>query len=430
MHLSDVIRFYSDKRVQRHIISVAKHREVVARYTDKVGTRPDVLLYENDIMDFVKRGATSFHASMERWTNPLFLEHMKTRKEMDSIRQAWDLVLDVDSQHLKYAKVCAKLLADAIEFHGISNYSIKFSGGTGFHIGIPFESFPQEINGTPTKNLFPDAPRVIAEYLKQMISEQLADKLLELEDVKQVMRTTGKGFNDIVKEGRFDPYSVITIDTVALSSRHLFRMPYTFNEKKWLISVPLKKSDIDGFDTKQAEYKNVVPELGFLDKHEPGEARQLFVQAFDWNQRSVLGKTEETEYEIPKEAIQMKFFPQNILKLLNGLEDGRKRGLFILLNFLRSCGWDYDSIAKEIATWNNRNREPLRESYINSQVNWHKRLKGSYLPPNCDNKNYYSDIGVPCPIPNCSSNPVVHAMRLLRGRGRAPKQQKKGKVNV
>jgi hypothetical protein len=412
--------------VQEQIISLSGHREIVARYTDKVGARPDVLLFNNDILEFVKKGATSFHASMERWTNPLFLENLKTKKEMDTIREGWDLVLDIDCPYLKYSKICAKLLLDALEFHSIKNYSVKFSGNSGFHIGVPFESFPKEINKVQTKLLFPEAPRIIAQYLRQMIGEQLSDRMLEHEDIKEILKTTGKQFKDVVKDGKFDPYSIITIDTVAISPRHLFRMSYTFNEKRWLISIPLRKKDIDGFDLKQAEYRNVNAELGFLDKHEPNEAKQLFVQAFDWNNREIAMKSASEaveKYDIPKEAVQKQYFPPCMVQILNGLEDGRKRGLFILLNFLRSSGWDYDSIQKEIAEWNKRNKEPLRESYISSQISWHKRLKGSYLPPNCDNKSYYADIGVCHPDAFCKTNPVVHAALRMRS-------EKKGKINV
>lgn len=436
MNLSDIVRFYSRPEVKKQIISVSGHREIVPRYNDRVGARPDTLLFEQDITEFVKRGATSFHASMERWTNPLLLEQANTKKEMDKIRVGWDLILDIDCPIIDFSKICALLLCDALDFHGIKNYSIKFSGGTGFHIGVPFESFPEEINGTKTTLLFPDGARTIADYLSQMVKNQLADQILDFADIKKIGKITGKEFKELVKDGQFDPYSVLQIDTIAISSRHLFRLPYTFNEKKWLVSVPIKKEQIAGFNPeKDADYKNVKFELGFLDKHEPDEAKQLFVQAFDWQSRFNMQKELAAlgeKFDIPSQAVPKTAFPPCMLKILEGLEDGRKRAVFILINFLRSTGWDYDNIKKELLEWNQKNSEPLKESYILTQLNWARRQGTSYLPPNCDNANYYKDIKVCLPDSTCKGikNPVVYTLRKTRGAKRLGKPETKPKGTV
>ena len=118
---------------------------------------------------------------------------------------------------------------------------------------------------------------------------------------------------------------------------------------------------------------------------------------------------------IPKRAIPKQFFPPCIKNILKGLEDGRKRSVFILINFLRSLGWDFDSIEKELYEWNKRNKEPLRENYIASQLKWHKK-NPIYLPPNCDNRNYYLDIGVCQPDPLCKGikNPVTYSFKSRR----------------
>ncbi|MCD6547778.1 MAG: hypothetical protein J7K22_04475 [Nanoarchaeota archaeon] len=418
MHLSDIIRFYANPKVREQLLSLARSREVVARYNDKVGSRPDSLIYDNDITQMVKNGATSFHASMERWKNPLLLSQDMKRKEMDELRIGWDLIIDIDCPYLEYSKICADLISQAIEFHGIKNYSIKFSGGSGFHIGVPFESFPKEVNNKETRLLFPDAPRTIADYLQNMIKEKLAEDILEFESIKMISKRTGKKFKELVKDGEFDPYTVINIDTVAISSRHLFRMPYTFNEKKWLISVPIERKEIFKFKERDAEYRNVEVNLGFLDKFKKDEAKQLFLQAFDWAAEKEVEKEirELSEkYDLPKTMISKEFFPPCIKNILKGLEDGRKRSLFILINFLKSLGWNYNDIEKEIKEWNKRNKEPLRESYINSQLNWHKRVK-RYLPPACNNKGYYLDIGVCNPDDICKTikNPVVYPFKKMK----------------
>ena len=426
MHLSDIIRFYSNEKVKSAIISLARSREVVARFNDHVGKRPDSLIYEEDVIQLARNGATSFHASMERWKNPLLLRQDMKKKELDELRIGWDLILDIDSPHLEYSKICADLICQALEFHGIKHYSVKFSGGTGFHIGVPFESFPKEINGQDIRLLFPEGARTIAGYIRDMIKQQLADRVLEFEDIKSIIKRTGKKFDELVVEGELDPFKLIEIDTVAISSRHLFRMPYTFNEKTWLVSIPIRKEEILSFDKKRAEYKNVEVNLGFLDNFKINEAKQLFIQTFDWRMNQEI-KAEINElkkdYDIPKEAIGKEFFPPCIKNIYKGLEDGRKRALFILINFLRSVGWDFEAIKKEVFEWNKHNPEPLRESYINSQLNWHKKIKGSYLPPGCKNKNYYLDIGICKPDETCKgiSNPVVYPfkkMKKMRRNGR------------
>jgi len=99
---------------------------------------------------------------------------------------------------------------------------------------------------------------------------------------------------------------------------------------------------------------------------------------------------------------------------LQGLKDGKKRFLFVLLNFLKYLNYDYDEIKKIVEEWNKKNDEPLKEGYVNSQLLWHKRQK-RILPPNFTNKLYYMDIGI-----NVSEremkfkNPVNFAIRMFK----------------
>ena len=425
MHLSDIIRFYSNEDVQDHIIALARSREVIARFNTYVGKRPDSLIYKNDIIELAKKGATSFHASMERWKNPFLLRQDIKKKEMDDIRIGWDLIIDIDSPHLEYTKICADILCEALEFHNIKNYSVKFSGNTGFHIGVPFESFPNEINGQETRLLFPEGARIIAAYLADMIKKQLTEDILKFEDIKSILKRTGKKFDEIVVNGELEPYKLLNIDSVAISPRHLFRMPYSFNEKSWLVSVPIHKKDILSFKKEYAKYENVKPELGFLDKFKKDEAKQLFLQAFDWNMGQEVQKEIKElseKYEIPTTAVPEEYFPPCIKNLYKGLEDGRKRALFILLNFLKSAGWDSESIKKEVYRWNKTNPEPLRESYVNAQIAWTAKLKNTYLPPACKNPNYYKDLGICSPDNICTGNtsniiiknPIVYPFRKMK----------------
>jgi len=85
-------------------------------------------------------------------------------------------------------------------------------------------------------------------------------------------------------------------------------------------------------------------------------------------------------------------FPPSIKKILQGVKDGRKRALFVLLNFFRSIGIEKQELEKRIEDWNRKNEIPLKEGYIKSQLAWSYRNK-IVLPPNYD-KDYYKGIGI------------------------------------
>ena len=64
-------------------------------------------------------------------------------------------------------------------------------------------------------------------------------------------------------------------------------------------------------------------------------------------------------------------FPKPIKKLLQGLKDGKKRGLFILLTFLKTIEFKPEEIIKRIQEWNKLNEPPLKDGYVKSQIDWH-----------------------------------------------------------
>ena len=98
------------------------------------------------------------------------------------------------------------------------------------------------------------------------------------------------------------------------------------------------------------------------------------------------------------------------------MEDGRKRFLFILINFLKCVGWSMDEISKKVRVWNSKNYEPLREGYILSQLSWHRRNKDKIPPPNYDNISYYKDLGLEDQenIMAKFKNPVNYTVRRAR----------------
>jgi len=414
----DAKEYYSRKEVQEKIVKTAKDREVAIAFgQNNFGKRPDILQYENDVGELANQGATSFHLSEEQWYSPLAIETGMSKAKLDKLRKGWDLILDVDAK-FEFSTITAKLLIDALHFHDVKNISLKFSGGKGWHIGVPFSSFPEKIHGKETKDLFPEAPRIIAAYLENMIKEHLGAVILEKYKIKDIVQITGKKGFEIVKNDRLDPFSFIDIDTLLISSRHLFRAPYSLHEKSGLVSLPIKIKQLDNFVKEWAIPEKVVVKEGFLNKEGEGEANNLIIQAYDWfhKKKPLIEFKERKEFDVPKIAVKEDYFPPCIKKILKGVkEDGRKRALFILLNFFKCSGYSSEDIKKKISEWNIKNYNPLKEGYVISQLNWHLRQKERILPPNCDNANYYKGLMFCEPDNWCSKikNPVNYAIRKI-----------------
>jgi len=218
---------------------------------------------------------------------------------------------------------------------------------------------------------------------------------------------------------KFDKTKLIDVDTLLISSRHLYRMPYSLHEKSGLASVPINPSEIVNFDKKFADPNGLkVSQYRFLDNSDTieGEASNLVMAAFEHNpvitQETTRKFDFEKEFESLKNAIPADFFPPCITQILSGLEDGKKRSMFVLINFLSNTGYDYDKIDEILHDWNNRNREPLREVIVKGQVRYRRVQKKRVLPPNCSNMAYYKNFGVCHPDNFCGKirNPVNYTV--------------------
>lgn len=412
IHLSTLLKHYKRRDVQEEIVFAAESKEIAVKYGDKgFGKRPDVLNHPKDVLEFAKNGATSFHCSEELWNNPLQIDTSMKRTELDEIRKGWDLVLDIDCPWLDYSGLAGDLLIHALKYHGIEHMGVKFSGNHGFHIAVPFEALPERVQGAETRLLFPDGPRKIAMYLQEMIRPHLASRMLERETISQILTKTKKPKAELEKDGQFDPFALLTIDTVLISSRHLYRMPYSFNEKSGLVSIPVDPKKILEFDKATAAAERVVVDTEFLPrkKASPGEASKLLVQAFDYHppqsmkdEKKYSLRTKE-DFAIPLAAVPEQYFPPCIQNISKGLLDGKKRAMFVLVNFLSSLGWNYEQIEKYLMDWNKRNPEPLRDNLILGHVRYHQQQKKQALPPNCSNKGYMVGMGVCKPDSFCGA---------------------------
>ena len=173
--------YYSRLDIQNAMFQFCKNRETVANHNNNFfAKRPDTFDYPSDILNQAKNGATSFHTSEEIWANPLDINTDMTPEQYNQIKTGWDLLIDIDSPFLDYGKIAAKLLIEQLEIHGITGIGIKFSGGKGFHIIVPFKAFPKEFQGFQTKDQFQDWPRAIAQYLFKKIRNPMNEEILKL----------------------------------------------------------------------------------------------------------------------------------------------------------------------------------------------------------------------------------------------------------
>lgn len=492
--LSTALKHYKRKDMQDEILLAAQDKEVVARFGDRgFGKRPDTLKYPSDIIEQVKNGATSFHVSEERWRNTLQLTTPMNKKDADNLRTGWDLVIDIDFEAWEITKLIANEIIKALKEHGVSSISCKFSGNKGFHIGVPFEAFPEKVHDQETRTLFPEATKRVVSYLADYIDSKekgfaLSKKIIKSNEFNDFLKKTGKSADEFTKDiclecgaglksedkkqveficpkcgksvkadesvkymlcdkdniymeriqnsekkkcpkcsgVKFGKKVNLFIDTLLVSSRHLYRMAYSLHEKSGLVSMPIDHKKIMEFEKEQAKPDGFrVSRLKFINKRnvKKGEAGKLIMQAFDYKPQIEEEKFEKKEYKPLGFALQEEFFPPCIKKGLKGLKDGRKRFSFILINFLTNVGWDYDKIEKLFVEWNKRNDEPLREVSLLGQLKYHKRNKKKILPPNCDNAAYYKDIGICEPDNLCKriKNPVNYSRLKV-------KSVKKGKT--
>jgi hypothetical protein len=397
--------YYSRPEISKVIFEFSKNREVIPRYFEGFGKRPDSIQYQNDIFELVRKGATSFHCSEEIWRDPLEIQTGMNEEQLNELRVGWDLLIDIDSRYIDYSKILAELIIQLLKFHGIENIGIKFSGSKGFHIIIPWKAFPKEINGIKTSDKFPEWPRIITKYIMEKTKEKLIEKISDIEKP-----------NKYVKDFRA-PKEVMP-DLILVSPRHLFRMPYSLHEKTALSSIVLNpdSESIKRFELKDADPMKLSESSirNFIPNANEEEASELLIQALDWyNEKN---PEEEKKYEFKNtEPIKInnlsdKNFPLCIKRILEGLEDGKKRALFVLINLFRSIDMDKNDIEKRIEEWNKKNKPPLKRGYIQSQLSWAYKRK-PLMPPNCG--EFYQGLGVCKPDDFCKliKNPINYIIK-------------------
>lgn len=437
MNLESIAEYYSSGDIAEKMLAFSAGREVAGRTsTGAYLSRPNILAYPDDIIRLVGEGAVSFHGSVERWSNPMSLSTGLARSELDRLRTGWDFLMDIDSDFLEYSKVTCDLLVKALRAHGVKSVFVKFSGRAGFHIAVPFEAFPKNVGGKPASAQFPDVPRTLATYLKEFIREQLSKGILALErNPDSFAKKIGKNANEVVLNGKLDPYAAVGIDTLLISPRHLVRLPYSLNEKSWLVSIPIEPSKVLEFERGWAKPSVVAVAArakslmeycpaGDVVPEEASELVELALSHFSKRQKEDRhddgggGKTDMREELKFTAKLTEEYFPPCIRSFLGGIGDGRKRAEFVLRTFLRRAGWDWSIIEPYLLEWNRKkNREPLPDGYITSHVAWQKKQEGrTIMPPNCESAAFYKELGVCTPESFCNGakNPIVVALRKSR----------------
>lgn len=209
---------------------------------------------------------------------------------------------------------------------------------------------------------------------------------------------------------------IASLDLVLVAPRHLFRMPYSLHEKTALASIVLDKSEISNFTPQDANPLKIKIKP-FYKNSGTKEATNLLESAISWkiNQEGekIPFKKISEEFVADFTGVTEEMFPNSIKKLLKGLQEGRKRGLFILMTFLKSLNFPDDYINQRVREWNEKNTLPLKEGYIKAQLDWNSKQKKKILPPNYSNDNFYKDLQLIDDKP-LEKNPLVEVLKKLR----------------
>lgn len=417
MNKSQVLDYYSREDRAAAILAAAQGREAVgAFWSGAFDARPNILQYSSDIVQLVRKGVTSFHISVERWKNAMALS--TGAKNYAKWRSGFDIVIDIDSKlGIEESQLAALRICQLLGRYGIKNYGLKFSGRRGFHIALAYEALPKEIDYKPTRRHYPRLPKIIARFIRKSISTELMKDLVQREEVKKLM--------DVLDEQPQSPYYFVEIEK-DWGARHLFRAPYSLNEKTWLVSLPLTRAQLANFSPDMAQPQNVRADEPFF-RSEENEAEALVLDALDWWASVKKEKPKKVHRQLVRfeQKIPEDLFPPCIRLVLNGLQDGKKRSIFTLINFLRLANWSNEEIEARILEWNAKNQPPLPRSTVVAQLRYHQAHR--HTTANCDNSSFYSSIGICQPDETCTrggdgkitvKNPLNYPFRKMQSRKR------------
>jgi len=251
--------------------------------------------------------------------------------------------------------------------------------------------------------------------------------VFEIKDSKEIYFcgtckiSSDKNPNNFSRDVQIDLYDLMGLDLILVSPRHLFRMPYSLHEKTSLASIVIDEKNLEDFEMRDADPMKLSEKdlLDFSPDSKENEAENFVREALDWakdnqiklgvgEKENISGKYADFK-PIELTNVTEEQFPPSIKKILEGVGDGRKRAIFVLINFFRSIGIEKEELEEKIFSWNKKNEVPLKEGYITSQLLWAYKKK-PVLPPNFST-DYYKGIGVnPEPEELRFKNPVSYTV--------------------
>ena len=411
--MSEIVDYYSRDDVLEEMMRISRDREFVGAYKNgSFYKRPNIIQFKSDIVQMAKSHVTSFHCSVERWNNPMQISTQT--KNYGELRKGFDFLIDIDSkigetasEKIRSTQSCAAMICAFLRKYGIKNYGVKFSGSRGFHIIVPYEAFPDEIDYRKTSEMYPRIPQVLAGFIRESLREKILSMLVREHSAKKLYESAGSE--------NLDPFRFIDIEN-GWGERHLFRAPYSLNEKTWFVSLPLR--DPIDFREDMVTMQNARVGERFIKECRENEAMDLLRDAFNWAAKSEPKPKKSPvrkEREYPTSRVPEDAFPPCIARIFSGLDDGKKRSVFTLINFLRSMNWSWEEIETRIAQWNAGNAKPLPQTFITGQINWN-RHQPKRPPANCSNELFYKSIGICIPDDTCSKikNPVTYPFKKMK----------------
>lgn len=167
--------WYENPEILYNIITICKEREIVFLAKTKKEEKDIHYTVRNifaHYINFLKSNFDAFHfyerpynvyyslATFKKINRFSFEPNMRkiqrTEFNLNAINNmsSFDFGLDFDAKDLEHwhdAWLDAKKIKDDLDFFGVA-YSIKFSGGKGFHIRIPYSSLPNHLKITSDIN--------------------------------------------------------------------------------------------------------------------------------------------------------------------------------------------------------------------------------------------------------------------------------------
>ena len=241
----DVLQYYGTPEVQQAIFEAGRDRDTVTVLDSGIlsrgrGNAPGFSGAE-DIPRIalqclqshpIPRKYPAFHGTVQKYRQTELFRRGRTPCGSD-------MVFDIDIKtNYRQAFQQGKKIADFLEHQKVT-YRLKFSGGTGPHIILPCETFPQSFAANRFKRLF----RTICERAN-----------VESESV----------------------------DFSLTSPNHFLRLAYSLNETTGLISLPLSRDTLEAFEpgmAERSEVKHVDPDWLALPEDAPGRMEKFISDA-------------------------------------------------------------------------------------------------------------------------------------------------------